>query len=145
MDITPAMLLSLVRKNTNVKPFVGVAENIEGSIREARTHFNIPLKFDAVFSTLMLHHIVQPEKVFESIKKVLKQDGKAIIIDLCEHSFEEFRREMGDIHLGFKPEEVYKMARKSFSNVEVNTMPGIGCKCSGRSVELFVAYMQNSP
>ncbi|MEM3712436.1 MAG: class I SAM-dependent methyltransferase [Thermoproteota archaeon] len=108
MDVTPAMLLSLFRKNTNVKAFIGIAENIEGSVREARTHFNIPLKFDAVFSTLTLHHIVQTEKVFESIKKVLKHNGKAIVIDLCKHSFEEFRKEMRDIHLGFNPEEVYK-------------------------------------
>ncbi|MCS7138987.1 MAG: class I SAM-dependent methyltransferase [Crenarchaeota archaeon] len=145
MDITPAMLLSLFKKNTDVKPFVGVAEKIEESVKEARAHIDIPLKFDVVFSILMLHHIAQPEKVFESIKKVLKRDGKAIVIDLCEHSFEEFREEMGDIHLGFNPEEVYKMVRKTFSNVEVNVMPGIRCECSRRSAELFVAYMQNNP
>jgi len=141
MDVTPAMLLSLVKKNADVKPFVGVAENIEGSIREASKYLDIPLKFDAAFSTLMLHHSAKPEKVFESLKQVLKRNGKAVVVDLCAHSFEEFRKEMGDVHLGFKPENVYKMARKAFSNVRVEVMPGICCECSGRSAELLIAYM----
>ncbi|MEM3623010.1 MAG: class I SAM-dependent methyltransferase [Candidatus Bathyarchaeia archaeon] len=141
MDATPAMLLSLVKKNVGITPFVGVAENIEGGIREARKHLNIPLKFDAVFSTLMLHHSTKPEKVFESLKQVLKKNGKAIVVDLCEHSFEEFKKEMSDVHLGFKPKNVQKMARKVFLNVKVEVLPGICCECSGRSAELFVAYM----
>ncbi|MGB9713916.1 MAG: class I SAM-dependent methyltransferase [Candidatus Bathyarchaeales archaeon] len=143
MDVTPAMLFSLVKKNADVKPFIGVAENIEGSVREARKHLEIPPKFDAIFSTLMLHHSAKPEKVFESLKQVLKRKGKAIVVDLCAHSFEEFRKEMGDIHLGFKPENIYRMARKAFPNVKVEVMPGICCECSGRSVQLLIAYMWN--
>ncbi|MGQ9642057.1 MAG: class I SAM-dependent methyltransferase [Candidatus Bathycorpusculaceae bacterium] len=141
MDITPAMLRMLARKDANIMPFIGIAENIEGSVREARKHLKVPLKFDAVFSTLMLHHSPQPEKVFGGLRKVLKKKGKAIVVDLCEHSFEEFREEMGDIHLGFKPEKVYEMAKGVFSNVKVEVLPGICCECSGRSAELFVAYM----
>jgi len=38
--------------------------------------------------TLMLHHSIEPEKVFQSIKEILKSKGKAIIVDLCKHSFE---------------------------------------------------------
>jgi SAM-dependent methyltransferase len=143
MDITPAMLISLAKKNLNITPFVGIAENIRESIKEARKHFNVPNKFDAVFSTLMLHHSIQPEKVFKNLKEVLKKNGKAIIVDLCEHEFEEFRKEMGDVHLGFKPESIYEMAKMYFSNVKVETLPGICCKCSGRSAEIFVAFMRN--
>jgi len=143
MDITPAMLLSLTKKKTSITPFVGIAENIEGSIKETRKFFYIPYKFDAIFSTLMLHHSTGPENVFKSIKEVLKKKGKTIVIDLCEHSFEEFKIEMDDVHLGFNPEEIYEMARKHFSDVKVEKMAGIYCKCSGRSAEIFVAVMQN--
>jgi len=143
MDITPAMLLSLEKKKANITPFIGIAENIKGSIKEAKKNLNIPHKFDAIFSTLMLHHSTQPEKVFKSLKEALKKRGKAIIVDLCEHSFEEFKTEMGDVHLGFKLENVNKMARKYFSEVEVEKLSGICCECSGRSAEIFVAYMQN--
>jgi SAM-dependent methyltransferase len=141
MDITPAMLLSLTGKYAHVKPFVGLAENLEGSIKEAVKYFDIPDKFDAIFSTLMLHHSVKPEKVFKSIRQVLKGDGKAVVVDLCEHGFEEFKTEMGDVHLGFKPEDIAKMARNAFAEVRVEKMRGICCQCSGWSAEVFFAYM----
>jgi ubiquinone/menaquinone biosynthesis C-methylase UbiE len=143
MDPTPNMLLSLTKKTTKITPFIGLAENIEGSIRHAREFLKIPSEFDSVFSTLMLHHSMRPEKVFESISQVLEKNGKAVIVDLCEHSFAEFKEEMGDIHLGFKPESIKKMAQNRFSTVEVRKIPGISCKSSGRSAEIFVATMKN--
>jgi len=137
MDITPAMLLSLVKKKVNITPFIGIAENIKGSVKEARKHFKIPYKFDAVFSTLMLHHSIHPEKVFKGLTTALKRNGKAIVVDLCEHGFEEFKTDMGDVHLGFKPEKIYEMARKYFSEVKVGKLQGICCERSGRSAEIF--------
>jgi SAM-dependent methyltransferase len=144
MDATPAMLTALAKKNVGITPFIGIAENIEASISEARAYAEIPDRFDAVFSTLMLHHSVKPEKVFASIKTVLAKDGKAVILDLCEHQFAEFKTEMGDVHLGFNLDHVRKMAEKHFSKVKIEKMPGIGCTCSGRSAEIFVATMQNN-
>jgi ubiquinone/menaquinone biosynthesis C-methylase UbiE len=144
MDATPAMLLALAKKKVGITPFLGVAENIEASIKEARAYTEIPEKFDAVFSTLMLHHSTKPEKVFESIKKVLEKNGKALILELCEHKFEEFKTEMGDAHLGFKLDDVRKMAKAYFSEVEIEKLPGIGCSCSGRSAEIFVVSMRNT-
>ena len=143
LDITPAMLISLTKKNINITPFIGIAENIKGSIKEARKRFKVPYKFDTIFSTLMLHHSINPETVFKSFKTVLKNKGKAIVVDLCEHGFEEFKTEMGDVHLGFKPENIYEMARKHFSEAKVEKMSGICCESSGRSAEIFVAIMQN--
>ena len=145
MDLTPAMLLSLAKKKADIVPFVGLAENIRGSIEQTRKHFNIPFKFDAVFSTLMLHHSTSPERVFESIKDALKKHGKAVVVDLCEHSFEEFKAEMGDVYLGFKPENIQAMARRHFADVKVEKLPGIRCESSGRSAEIFIATMKNFP
>jgi hypothetical protein len=50
---------------------------------------------------------------------------------------------MSDVHLGFNPENVHDMARKYFSEVKVEKMPGICCESSGRSAEIFVVAMQN--
>jgi SAM-dependent methyltransferase len=144
MDATPAMLVALSKKKLGITPFLGIAEDIEASISVARAYAEIPEKFDAIFSTLMLHHSVNPEKVFESIRKALKKKGKAVILDLCEHKFEEFKTEMGDVHLGFKLAHVRNMAEKHFSKVDIKKMPGIGCTCSGRSAEIFVVTMQNT-
>ena len=43
MDLTPAMLLSLAEKKANITPFIGIAENIEGSIKEAKKLFKAML------------------------------------------------------------------------------------------------------
>ncbi len=143
MDLTPAMLLSLTKKDASITPIVGLAENIKDSIIHARRYFDVPLKFDAVFSTLMLHHAPQTERVFESIRKVLRRRGKAVILDLCEHSFEDFKTSMGDVHLGFKPEEIRRIASNYFASVKVEKLPEIECKCSGKAAQIFVASMQN--
>jgi hypothetical protein len=36
MDATPAMLMSLENKSVKITPFIGLAENIKGSIKEAK-------------------------------------------------------------------------------------------------------------
>jgi hypothetical protein len=64
-----------------------------------------------------------------------------VVIDMCRHDFIEFREEMGDVHLGFEAAEVRKAAKTVFSHVSVDKLPGICCSSSGRSAELFVAYM----
>jgi hypothetical protein len=75
------------------------------------------------------------------VKEAVDIHGKAVFVDLCKHSFKEFREEMGDVHLGFEPELIKKLAEKHFSKVQVEKMLGICCKSSGRSAELFIALM----
>jgi hypothetical protein len=65
-----------------------------------------------------------------------------LIVDLCTHDFTEFKREMGDIHLGFDPEEIRRAAEKVFTEASVRKMPGICCKSSGRGAQLFIATMK---
>ena len=65
------------------------------------------------------------------------------MIDLCEHLFKEFRKEMGDIHLGFDPTLIKKTAEKFFQKVHVEKIAGICCECSSRSAELFVTHVTN--
>jgi len=142
LDATPAMLLALARKKDMITPFFGIAENIAESIKNAKRYADVPKRFDAVFSTLMLHHCTDVDRVFQSLRKVLKNSGKAAIVDLCTHPFIEFKEEMGDLHLGFEPEEIRKSARKVFSKVSVKKLPGICCSNSGRSAELFIARMK---
>lgn len=141
MDVTPTMLRVLARKTSQITPFLGVAENIRGSLEHARSYLKVPEKFDAIFSTLMLHHCLDMERVFQSVKEAVDVHGKAVFVDLCKHSFKEFREDMGDVHLGFEPELIKKLAEKHFSKVQVEKMPGICCESSGRSAELFIAFM----
>jgi SAM-dependent methyltransferase len=143
MDATPAMLLALQKKHAELTPLWGIAENIPGSLNEAKTYTQVPPRFAAAFSTLMLHHSAQPEKVFASIKNILSPNGVAVVLDLCEHNFEEFKTDLADVHLGFKLTYIKELAETEFSNVQIEKLPGISCSSSGRSAELFVAKMQN--
>ena len=142
MDATPAMLAAVEKKKEGITPFFGIAENIAGSIRKARQYATVPDQFDAAFSTLMLHHCTDIDKVFKSLREVLKPSGKAVIIDMCTHSFTEFKAEMGDVHLGFDPEQIRKAGEKLFSKVTVEKLPGIYCSSTGRRAELFVATLR---
>ena len=121
--------------------FLGVAENISGSIKYARRYLDIPERFDAVFSILTLHHCLDVERFFKSIKNVLIDDGKAVIIDLCKHSFKEFKEETGDVHLGFDTSLLRKTAANFFATIHIERMSGVFCECSGRSVDLFALYV----
>jgi SAM-dependent methyltransferase len=141
MDITPAMLSVLVKRGSEIIPFLGIAENISGSIEHARKYLDIPKRFDAVFSILTLHHCLDVKKVFKSIRDVVKEDGKVVIVDLCEHPFKEFKVEMGDVHLGFNLSLIKRIAKDFFSNVCIREMQGIICECSGRSAKLFIAHL----
>jgi len=142
MDTTPAMLLALAKKKENISPFFGIAENIAGSIENARKYATVPRRFDAVLSTLMLHHCPEVNKVFRSVRHILKPMGKAVIIDLSAHTFTEFKDEMGDLHLGFDPDLIRKAAKQVFSEVSIEQLAGIRCSSSGRSAELFVATLK---
>jgi len=142
MDATPAMLLALAKKKEGITPFLGIAENIADSIENAKEYASVPKKFDAVFSTLMLHHCPDIDKVFKSVRQVLKPRGKAVIVDLCAHTFTEFKDEMGDVHLGFDPNLILKAAKEVFSEVIIEKLLGICCSSSGRSAELFVAMLK---
>lgn len=141
MDVTPAMLSILARKTREITPFIGVAEDIAGSVEYSKRYLELPGRYDAVFSTLMLHHCLDVKRVFRSIRGALEEGGKAVVVDLCEHPFKEFREEMGDIHLGFGPSMIEEAAESYFSNVRVENIPGICCESSGRSAELFIAYL----
>ena len=138
MDITPAMLSILRRKNDRIVTFIGVAEDIKGSIEYANTHgLEIPRRFDAIFSTLTLHHCQDIERVFRSIDEVLKDEGIAVIIDICKHPYEEFREEMGDVHLGFDLDELRKLGLKYFKNATTYVIPGVKCRESCKSIDMF--------
>ena len=141
MDITPAMLMVLAKKDNYITPFLGLTEHMTQSVKQARKYVQIPEKFDAMLSTLALHHCLNVESAFEGMRDLLDDHGKVVIVDLCTHPFEEFKAEMSDIHLGFEPSWIREIGAKFFPRITVEKMPGICCKSSGRSADLFISLM----
>ncbi|NJE26511.1 methyltransferase domain-containing protein [Thermococcus sp. MV5] len=122
LDITPSMLKRLNEKG--IAPIWGVAEKIKESIEIANEHYgiNAPKEFNIVLSTLAFHHFLNPDRVLESIKSVLKEDGKVIIVDVLKHEHEELKETLKDTHLGFSLEEIKKIGSKVFKNVRAEYM-----------------------
>lgn len=141
MDLTPAMLMALRKKSKQVLPFLGIVEDIEKSIEVAGRYLDLPDQFDAVISTLTLHHCPDLVRVLESIKEVLRRGGKAVIVDLAKHPHKDFERRMIDVHTGFDPHKLESIASKSFGEVKVEKLVAVCCEESGESAEILVATM----
>ena len=137
-DITPSMLRRRMEKG--ITPVWGVAERIGDSIRMANEHYGLsaPEKFDAVISTLAFHHFLNPEEVLESMKSVLKENGRVIIVDVLKHEHEEFKETLKDTHLGFSLEEIKEMGSKIFREVKAGYME-IYCEVGDIIVGLYKA------
>ena len=137
-DITPSMLKRL--KEKGIIPIWGVAEKIRESIMIVNEHYglNVPKEFDVVLSTLAFHHFLKPEEVLRSMKSVLKEGGKVIIVDVLKHEHEEFKETLKDTHLGFSLEEIKEMGSRVFKKVEAGYMD-VYCEVGDIIVGLYKA------
>ncbi len=64
---------------------------------------------DAAVCMLVLHHLEQPVDALREMHRVLTNErggGVALIVDMCEHTNDEFRRSMGHTHMGFSEGEM---------------------------------------
>ncbi|USH00141.1 methyltransferase domain-containing protein [Thermococcus argininiproducens] len=137
-DITPSMLKRLNEKG--ITPIWGVAEKIKESIEIANEHYSInaPKEFDIVLSTLAFHHFLNPNGVLESMKSVLKESGRVIIVDVLKHEHEELKETLKDTHLGFSLEEIKEMGSKIFKEVKASYMD-VYCEVGDAIVGLYKA------
>jgi ArsR family transcriptional regulator len=77
---------------------------------------NLPLEgeeIDALLCMLVLHHVPDLQKAFREISRVLKPNGRVIILDMVSHKREEFLRTMGHQHLGFDQLSIETMATEN--------------------------------
>ncbi|MCP4810214.1 MAG: metalloregulator ArsR/SmtB family transcription factor [Proteobacteria bacterium] len=80
----------------------------EFDLRVGELH-DLPLEdeeLDLALLVLVLHHVAELEPVFAELARVLKPGGRAVILEMVEHSRSEFRRTMGHKHLGFAVESL---------------------------------------
>lgn len=59
---------------------------------------------DAALLLLALTYVAEPQPAVEEMARILKPGGRAVIVDLLAHDRDEFRREMGQLRLGFEPQ-----------------------------------------
>jgi ArsR family transcriptional regulator len=100
-------------------------------------------ELDAAVLSLVLHHTPEPKRVLDETFRVLKTDGRLLLIDLLPHDRIEYRERMGHVWLGFSANQVTEwLEGAGFENVRVIALsPDPGAKAPG----LFVATGSRRP
>jgi len=68
---------------------------------------------DLAFFSQSLHHALHPQRAVEAAWKLLKQNGRIVILDLKKHGFEQAREMYADTWLGFSEVELRGFLEKA--------------------------------
>ncbi len=88
-------------------------DNLEYRLGDIQRPPVAPDTADLVIFSQALHHASDPERALRAAAQILKPGGQLLILDLCQHSFEQAKELYGDIWLGFTELDLIKMARKA--------------------------------
>jgi ArsR family transcriptional regulator len=73
---------------------------------------------DAVFLSLVLHHVPAIQPVLREARRILRPGGRVVILDLAPHGEESLRESRGDLRLGLDPERLAgELVAQGFANV----------------------------
>jgi len=76
----------------------------------------------AIFSQA-LHHAIRPERALAAAHRMLKKNGRVVILDLLAHRFEKARELYADHWLGFSEVQLHELLGDAgFKNVDVRVV-----------------------
>ncbi|PZR74552.1 MAG: transcriptional regulator [Chthoniobacterales bacterium] len=76
----------------------------------------------AIFSQA-LHHAIRPERAIAAAHRMLKKNGRVVILDLLAHRFEKARELYADHWLGFSEVQLHELLeRAGFRNIDVRVV-----------------------
>lgn len=82
-----------------------------------------PLKdasVDVALFSQALHHAQYPDRALKEAFRILRPNGKLVILDLLEHQFEQAREVYGDHWLGFPKNQLHEWSLDAgFTNIEI--------------------------
>ena len=81
-------------------------------------------RLDAATLMLVLHHVAEPQRALSEVARVLKPQGRAVVVDMLPHDRDNYRQQMGHVWLGFADEHVGRMFSESgFEDVRIVALP----------------------
>ncbi len=79
---------------------------------------------DASVCILSLSYVLEPGQALREMRRILKPNGRAVIVDVLPHSRDDFRRQMGQTRMGFDEAELSAALRDAgFPAVTFRPLP----------------------
>ena len=92
---------------------------------------------DAATLLLVLHHLSDPAAALGEAARVLRRNGRLVILDMLPHDREEYRQQMGHVWLGLGEDQLRRLlAAAGFARVRVVPLPA---DPDAKGPSLFVA------
>jgi ArsR family transcriptional regulator len=99
-------------------------------------------RLDAATLMLVLHHLPEPGRALAEVARVLKPDGRAIVVDMLPHDREGYRQQMGHVWLGFGDDQLRTIFHESgFEEARIVPLPP---DARSKGPGLFVATARRS-
>ena len=77
-------------------------------------------RLDAATLALVLHHLPEPGRALTEVGRVLKPQGRLIVVDMLPHDRESYRQQMGHVWLGFSEEHVRRiLGENGFGDIRI--------------------------
>ena len=78
---------------------------------------------DLVVLSQALHHAIKPERAIVSAHRILKKNGRIVVLDLLSHNFEKARELYADRWLGFSEVKLHELLEEGgFRDVDVSVV-----------------------
>jgi ubiquinone/menaquinone biosynthesis C-methylase UbiE/biotin operon repressor len=78
---------------------------------------------DLVLLSQALHHAIKPERAIKSAHRILKKNGRIVVLDLLSHNFERARNLYADRWLGFSEVRLHQLLEAAgFQDIQVSVV-----------------------
>lgn len=84
----------------------------------------VDAELDAAMLSLVLHYSPDPARALAEVARVIRPNGRLLIVDMLPHEREEYQQRMGHVWLGFAEKQISKfLTGAGFTDVRIRALP----------------------